>query len=181
MDDLLQTREHWSVLDSLANSPEWFDLRASHVSGWSVGEQIAHIVLSLGAIATQISRALRKPADSEGSGPNRMGRMILDSGVFPRGKAQAPEIVGPDKAGDALETRKLLRRTRQKWDDIESRTGEIATSQAVVRHDLLGDFTASDWVKFAPIHTNHHLQIVRDIIVAAGDAVPDFLGPVHTS
>ena len=175
MDDLHQIRKHWSILESLANSREWFNLRSPDVSAWSIGEQVQHVVLSLRAIATQITRALRKPADSEGSGPNRMGKMILDSGIFPRGRAQAPEIVMPQDAVDSEAVCKTLQETRQKWDDLESRSEQIAESTAVVPHDLLGDFTANDWIRFAPIHTNHHLLIIRDIISGADLAIPVFM------
>ena len=178
MHDLERIRGHWPILDSLVDSEKWLNLRTPEISDWSVGEQLTHVELSLISMAMQCERALRKPATSQDSGPNRIGRMILTKGVFPRGRAQAPKLVVPKGTVDTDTIRELLSKAKRKWFTIEELSDEISNSNAVSPHPLLGDFTARDWVRLAPIHTEHHLKIVREII-AANMAVPKFLKTTH--
>ena len=140
------------------------------VSGWSIGEHAYHLVLacdlSLRNVASLVKdegMLVREPVDRKDE-----ALAILAAGI-PRGAAEAPRFVRPPARLDLGLLRELLAQVGAVRDDLAARVDEVLAAPRCVPHQLLGDLTASEWVRFARVHTDHHLAIVDDI-VAARDA-----------
>ncbi|MGB7843150.1 MAG: DUF1569 domain-containing protein [Salinimicrobium sp.] len=80
-------------------------------------------------------------------------------GRIPRGKAQAPSAVLPDKEIDASRLAGEIALTREnilKLNDLPKK--------AFYAHHYFGNLDRNQTVKFLTIHTQHHLKIIRSIL-----------------
>lgn len=93
------------------------------------------------------------------------GRLVLALGWIPRGKGKSPEaLVGQEVTADALagSHRKCVEALRA----VVDRPVLLAARAPVMRHPYFGGLTATQTVRFARIHTGHHLKIVDEILAA---------------
>jgi hypothetical protein len=151
---------------TLANQPAIAAIRADEVSGWSVGEQLEHLLLADQRILDGLEALLDGNLDSGGAGPTGIGRLILLLEYIPRGKAKAPKgatpgVIDPDEVASGLDQVKL------RFEELEPRLGELEACRATYRHQLLADLDARQWLKFVKIHHHHHQKLIRDIRLAA--------------
>ena len=135
------------------------------VSKWSPAQQLYHLWLAGGRMlkAAQVIHQGRGPVATEGE-MTRIGRIILGRGVFPRGKAQAPENVRPPDAVSREELSQSLDRSRRSFAAVEPLLAELPDAKGYIEHPFFGALTAAQWVRCARIHTEHHLAIIRDIL-----------------
>lgn len=157
-------------LDELLALAEQADLaavRAEAVSGWTVGQQLEHLLLSDQTILEGFDAFLDGTSTSEGGGPTAIGRLILMLGFIPRGKGKAPRRVLPgalDPGGVVTGFVEVKRR----FEELEPRLGELEASRATNRHPVLGAFDFRQWLRFIQIHHRHHTKIIEDIRQTAG-------------
>ncbi len=110
------------------------------ISKSSVGWHIEHTLLTMNLVIG----ALQK------SNPENYKRtfnfyriLVFAMNKIPRGKAKAPKIVQPKEDFN-----------------IES----LRSHKNYFEHPYFGHLTLKPTIKFLKIHTNHHLQIINDII-----------------
>ncbi len=157
----------WGALFALCEDETRFAATAPAVSGWGVAQQVHHVGLELELIAGAIENMLRDPELGAGLAPTHPYAMrVLEQGHFPRGSGQAPKEVVPLGTPDRIATRDLLASTKARWDAVAIDTAALARSSATHPHPILGPFTSVHWLRFIPIHTAHHLRIIRDILEA---------------
>lgn len=181
MNDFQTIEQQFAALFSLVEDDETFSALDQNISSWSVGDQVTHVALALRAMGTNVRKALMSDAVTESTGPNKMGAFILKNGFIPRGKAQAPEFVHPKGVSSRVGVTADLEQAHSQWEEIYRRKDEIESSESVVPHQILGDFTADLWVRFACIHTQHHLKIIFDILDDTGIPVPEKVEIIRTN
>ena len=147
---------------ALANQSDLATVRAQEVSGWSVGEQLEHLLLTDRMILDGFDRLLDGTVTTAGGGPTAIGRFILVSGYIPRGRGRAPKGVVPGTLA-ASEIASGFDQVKTRFEKLTTRLGEIEASSATYRHPLMGDFNAGQWLKFVKIHHKHHQKLIRDI------------------
>jgi DinB superfamily len=146
-----------------------FDRRAPAVSGWSVGQQVAHLAKADLRILGDIMVTLD---GGEAGRPThrRMtltGRVLVGLGWLPRGIAKAPESARPE-AGIRPETvRTMLCEVEALLARAEGERDKLLESRVRIRHPYFGGLTPAQWLRFIPVHHHHHLKIVRDILAIA--------------
>ena len=139
--------------------------RAERVSRWSVGEQLAHMVLVDAAALERLAKALEGGTDPA-AGPTLLGRAILAAGWIPRGRGRAPENVLPGSvAPEAL--RRDAAALHAELRALGGRLPDLASSPGRARHFLFGELAAADWLRFIDVHHRHHFRIIADIRRAA--------------
>lgn len=149
-------------LDAWAGRP---DVSAPAVSGWSIHRQVEHSAIAVREILGVVHQLLAGGGEMGGRvGPT--GALILLTGWIPRGKAQAPEVVMPAETPDVGAIRAAITEARRL-----AATAAPAPGGRRFLHPALGPMNARQWLRFARIHTRHHLKIVRDIAKAAGRPV----------
>lgn len=144
---------------------ETLTLRADRVSGWSIGQQIDHILKANGAILAGV--AAGKPQ----SGPaiSLSGRMVLLMGFIPRGVGKSPErYIGTEVP--AAELAQAIAEARQRLAGLRNEPARLASDELVIKHPRFGLLTASQAIHFAKIHAAHHLKIIQDIEDATAKA-----------
>lgn len=167
--DFAKIEQQFAAVEEILTSEEYSAIRVDSVSHWSCGTQAGHISFVMKAAVDGIEKNLADPTRHVDGKWNLMAKPILTKGNMPRGVATAPIFVMPLQ-GDRESWLKLMRETRERWRALEARSAELAACPSRFKHPMLGFFTSSDWVRFAPIHTAHHLKIVRDILAASPPA-----------
>jgi hypothetical protein len=137
--------------------------RRAAVSSWSVGEQLDHTLKVAAAILERLSTEGKEPGTSISS----LGRLVLALGWMPRGAGKAPEFSLPAQTA-ASELRAALAGVRATIDALAGDEPRLRSPRRVVRHPRFGGLTAAQALRFAALHTRHHLKILRDIGGAAG-------------
>lgn len=148
----------------LLRDPDTLATRAPEVSGWSVAQQVEHLLNVDHAVLDGIDRLLE--GDGEKGRPKLPGWFTLLSRRIPRGRAQAPEAVQPRDVDVETLTERAAE-NRRRVEEYQERIRELARIRLTRPHPVLGDFDARRWILFLDIHERHHLAIVDDILRAA--------------
>ena len=85
--------------------------------------------------------------------------VVLSMKRIPRGKAKSPKIVLPQEniSNDSLIKHLLL--TKESVMKLETQSKD-----KYFTHPYVGDLKLNQTIVFLEIHTNHHLEIIEDII-----------------
>lgn len=88
-------------------------------------------------------------------------------GFIPRGRGRAPGVVIPPPGSTREAALCAIRARIAQTARLASLTQEIWEAHGRRKHFVFGYLCASDWLRFAIIHTRHHLRIVQDIFHAS--------------
>jgi len=124
------------------------------VSASSIGWHIEHLLLTIHKIAeaTKTSNVdhykfVFKP----------LKYVVYLIGKIPRGKAKNPKVVEPEFFDE--NTLKLhLQKTRTTILELAN-----IEKNKYFEHPFFGNLKSRDMIRFLEIHTNHHLEIIKDI------------------
>lgn len=132
------------------------------VSGWSPAEHLEHVALANRLILGAIRALANAPEPDVPETVSDVARHFIAAGVIERGTRKHPDFVAPQ--GVALDyLRRELQSILDAYADLEPLLEKFASSRATFTHHVLGPLTAAQWLRFAGIHTRHHLNILRDI------------------
>jgi hypothetical protein len=148
---------------------------APAISSWTAEQQIAHVALANELVARNLKSLARGSGALVVSSGEQVPRAIglLASGRIPRGEAQSPRMVRPPSQP---ERELLLTWIADDRREIEALDPAAITSNGLfVPHQLLGPLDAPQWLRFAVVHTRHHLEIARDVLRALGARDADAL------
>ena len=144
--------------------------RNLQVSHWSVGEQLDHLLtaalLNLKAIRILVLGRGQTPSEGLTAG----GRECLDVGMIPLGSAVAPEYVQPTAGRGVTELESLRLKVLQMCDDLVGEVSQLDDRGQVLTHFAVGEMGASQWLRFALVHSRHHVGIVRRILERTGES-----------
>lgn len=126
------------------------------ISKSSVGWHIEHTLLTM----TLVIEALQKSNPENYKWTFNFYRiLILTLNKIPRGRARAPKVVQP-KVDFNAETLKIhLEKGKTKLAELNT-----INDKNYFVHPYFGHLRLKPTIKFLEIHTNHHLQIINDII-----------------
>lgn len=134
------------------------------ITGWSRDQHLDHVLRVLRNILKAVALLVTgdDPRILDDGEPTAAGRRILASGTIPRGRADAPETTLPAEPG--------LTDLQTLFDDVAARHERLVPHLPALPslpgrlpHPVLGPFSATQWMRFAKIHTRHHLAIVDDM------------------
>ncbi len=147
--------------------PALLDVRVERVSGWSIGEQVDHMIRVLEA-GLPLLDGLR---DSLPRGMNLTGTILLRLRWIPRGIGKSPKGVRPG-AWTAFDLAERAARLRKSFCETPLSGAILADPRPVFPHPYFGGLSAAQGIRFLDIHTRHHLKIVADIRRAAPGPEP---------
>lgn len=172
--DAARLREALGALGGRVAGPEadW-RLRQPSVSSWSVAQQVDHTLRAARSmLAAAGSLAPEGAASAEARAArarlNMPGRMVLWLGRIPRGRGRAPPEVLPGDDPTREASGALLVEVRTRLEALVPRLQDLAHWPGALPHPALGRFAARHWMRFARIHTRHHLALVDDILRSRG-------------
>ena len=135
--------------------------RVERISGWSIAQQLEHLAMVNAGILKRIDDGVKMPAAEVRGRVSLIGCVVLWAGKLPRGR-KAPEKTLPQNIPIA-EVRARLIAVRDELAALETRLGEIEAAPGRTAHPVLGMFKGVHWLRFIPIHNNHHEKIIREI------------------
>jgi hypothetical protein len=152
------------LLAPLAGSPSdaWF---AAPGGKWSPAEIIDHLANAMELSAKTFASRLEKPPMARR--PRTMkqrvgGFLLLGLGYFPSGR-KAPEATVPAARPDRQATEAKLRAACAAW--LELQRALEGRADLFVKHPVLGDLTAAEFMRFHVRHAEHHRkQIVERML-----------------
>lgn len=154
-------RAQVSELRTLADKPDAQLCATAPLSKWSPSEHLDH---SIKVTASIVNRLLDTEAPRGERPLSFIGRLVLLSGWIPRGAGKSPERVRGTQCNSAdlhasltkLEG-KIALLTAEHLNDARG---------GIVPHPRFGDLVPTVALRFARIHTRHHLRIIEDILKA---------------
>ncbi len=165
-------RDHAALLATLdliieqASDPVLCESCVPEVSKWSVKDHLEHLSIANHGIVTWVEKALDgDPSVTTGGRPSLLGRIVLVTGGFPRGRGKAPERTQPTGVS-AEELLAKFRRVRERVQGLEDDLAQIQSLDATRNHFVFGDLNVAQWLRFMVIHNNHHQKIIRDVLAA---------------
>lgn len=155
--------------EELAHVVRWPEerlyLRLDSVSNWSPAQHVDHVVRALGTIfeaVTTLERGEDAAIQARGVA-NLAGFAVLTTGWIPRGRGKAPSTVLPEPRPVRQRLREAVYEATERAKTLRGDAGRIDAATGTLPHPVLGAFGAQQWLRFADIHTRHHLAIVADI------------------
>lgn len=139
---------------------------APAISGWSAEQHVAHLTLANELVLRNLKNLARGEGllVQRGARPSPEATALLAAGAIPRGRAQSPRMVRPP---EVIERELLLGwladgvRGYAELDPAGLRDDDVC-----VPHQLLGPLNGVHWMRFALVHTRHHLVIAREVLSA---------------
>jgi hypothetical protein len=170
-------REHRRWTQQTEQAQQWVAVEPSrlsetapHVSGWSPAQHLHHVADINHQILEQLTGDdMTDSADGADKGLNLAGYVLITLGRLPRGRAQAPTAFRPPDTVDLDALANRIGGNRQRLGTLADRLGALRQAVRRFPHPVLGHLDASEWLRFARIHTGHHHRIIRDIV----DEIPD--------
>ena len=168
-DEYSMLRGFYDAVEALLDAPQHV-LFSTHetISGWSPAEHLYHILLSNGKSlkAARLAAVDRGPTVHEGT-PNDIGKRVLDEGSFGDLEAEAPSSVRPPRDLSRMDLRTAYQRSRNQFEALHEHVPNLPEADARLPHPAFGPLRASEWLCFARIHSDHHQDIVQQILNAA--------------
>ena len=148
------------------SDPVLCEASAPVISKWSVKDHLEHLSITNGSTVKWLERA--RDGDPEldtGGRPTILGRVVLLFGATPKGRGKAPEGTRP-QGTSAAELAERLRKTRERVEGLEGSLARLQASRATRNHFAFGGLDATQWLRFAVLHTEHHQKIIREVLEA---------------
>lgn len=154
-------RAQVAELRAVAGKPEAQLCATAPISKWSPSEHLDHTIKVTASI---VNRLLDRDARRGERPLTFIGRLVLLFGWIPRGAGRSPERVRGTRCNPAELHASLAKLEEQlallTADHLDDARGGI------VPHPRFGDLAPNVALRFARIHTRHHLRIVEDIFKA---------------
>jgi hypothetical protein len=147
----------------LGEGPQALPVRVAAVSGWSVGQQLDHLL----QVARRSLDVVAAGSPPLARGINVTGRILLAVGWFPRGVGKSPKTVLPEDAAPLEALASRVPPIRSVYSAVRADRALLARREPVLKHPYFGGLTPKQALAFLVCHTGHHLKIVRDIRRAA--------------
>lgn len=155
---LSRLQEQVAEMRRLSALPDAQLFATCDVSQWTPSEHVDHSVKVMSSIVGR----LLDPGAERGRPLRAIGRLILLIGWIPRGRGKSPTRLRGARA-----TREELSGA---LDALASQLARLEASHLslargpVVPHPTFGGLNPPQAVRFAAIHTKHHLKIVADLL-----------------
>lgn len=141
------------------------EARRPEISGWCALEHVSHVALANELIVRNLETLSANSGMlllSEGE-PSAEALAVLLSGQIPRGRAQSPRMVRPPAKIDRALLSEWLHTAERGFAKFAQQSALLAAAPGRVPHQLLGPLSATLWVRFANVHTRHHLAIAEEV------------------
>ena len=137
---------------------------APAVSAWSPAQQLHHAMAINGQVLESLLKACTGEEQPETEGrANLIGMLVLTTGHIPRGRGRSPRRFVPPPTIARDDVQALIQRTRGILAALEPHLPRFDGLPGRWRHAVFGKLNAQQFLRFARIHSLHHLSIIRDI------------------
>ncbi|MFO8232661.1 MAG: DinB family protein [Longimonas sp.] len=168
-DEYSMLRGFYDAVEALLDAPQHvlFSIHET-ISDWSPADHLYHILRSNSKSlkAARLAATDRGPTVHEGT-PNDVGTRVLEEGSFGDLEAEAPPSVRPPQDLTRSNLRTAYQKSREQFDALREHVPTLPKAEARLPHPAFGPLRASEWLRFARIHSDHHQDIVQQILNAS--------------
>lgn len=144
-----------ALIRELEERIPYHDTLNDKVSSSHVGWHIEHALLTINKIIADCKKS--NPKDYKWR--FKLPRILVFTwNKIPRGRAKSPQVVIP-KEYDINTLKEHVQLTKMNLQDLPN-----ISSDQYFNHPFFGDLKKAQTIQFLKIHTNHHLEIITDII-----------------
>lgn len=145
-----------ALLDELENKLPFAEQKKESVSLVNIGWHIEHSLLAFIKMISAVEHS--NPADYKWKfNPKRF--IVLTMGKIPRGRARVPDSVKPAGEMNRATISGLVEKAKQK-----SAVFEKLGHDKFFTHPVFGDLRKKQASRIIAIHTQHHINIINDIL-----------------
>ncbi len=140
--------------------------RQSEVSGWSAAQHLYHVALSTDLAMRCVTTIMAgtSPRLRHDLPKSELFSQLQALGHFPGGTKAPRLVIPPDEINMEFLKQEIATASTAAQElegqDLSNTTGRIV-------HEKLGGLDAREWVTFARMHAEHHLQIAEKILNSA--------------
>ena len=135
------------------------------LSRWSAARHLQHLALVNDFIFRTIVKISSGDESVVADGrPNRIGKLVLRTGWIPRGRGKAPDSVRPPARIQVDEIRATIAGNLDSFSSLAATVPELSRARGKVDHFVFGPLDARQWLRFAKIHTRHHVAIAKELL-----------------
>jgi hypothetical protein len=145
-----------TLLDKVAATIPQYDKVKQEVSASGVGWHIEHICLTIDKITYAVANSV---AANYTWKFNFVRELVFTTGKIPRGRAQSPKSVTPDAGINPSILTEHIATTRKQIQLLTT-----LPKDNYFEHPFFGNLRLKRTIRFLEIHTQHHLDIIHDII-----------------
>lgn len=145
-----------ALIDELETKLLFIEQKKEPVSQATVGWHIEHSLLALIKMISAVEHS--NPADYKWKF-NLRRTVVLILNKFPRGRAKAPASVKPGEVINSDSIAPLLLKAKQKAESFEK-----LNKDKFFTHPVFGDLRVKQARRIIAIHTQHHINIINDIL-----------------
>ncbi|MES3628772.1 MAG: DinB family protein [Longimonas sp.] len=168
-DEYSMLRGFYDAVEALLDAPHdvLFSVHET-ISQWSAADHLYHILLSNSKSlkAARMAALDRGPTVHEGE-PNAIGARVLHEGSFGDIEAEAPDSVSPPCDLQRSRLREMYEASRAQFDALKTYVPHLSDGSARIPHPAFGPLKASEWLRFARVHSSHHQEIIQNVLNAA--------------
>lgn len=150
-------------------------LPAPAISAWAPLQHLAHLTLA-NELCVRNAQSLAKREGllvQRGKSCDPQALDVLREGKLPRGRAQSPRIVVPPVDVELDFVRGWHRDNLEAIAALEASSHALVASECTIPHQMLGPLDLPAWLRFAAVHTRHHLAIASEALAShSGAAAP---------
>jgi hypothetical protein len=160
LEDLRKIQEGWLTLenDELVAVDE-------AVSRWSAAQHLQHLARVNDFIFSVIVKISSGDETVVAHGrPNRIGKSVLWTGRIPRGRGKAPESLRPATCVQVDEARAAIAANLDSFSSLAATLPQLSRTRGKIDHFVFGPLNARQWLRFARIHTRHHVAIAKELL-----------------
>ncbi|HIG85543.1 MAG TPA: DUF1569 domain-containing protein [Planctomycetes bacterium] len=138
----------------------------SEVSGWSAAQHLYHVALSTDLAMRCVTTVMAgtSPRLRHDLPKSELFAQLQALGRFPRGTKAPRLVIPPDRVNLEFLKQEIATASTAAQElggqDLSHATGRIV-------HEKLGGLDAQEWVTFARMHAEHHLQLAEKILNSA--------------
>ena len=132
------------------------DKQNAAVSEGSVGWHIDHTLLVLNGVTNGLKYS--DPSAYKWSFDFKR-IVVLAMGKIPRGRGKAPSAAQPKETPSQVSLTELVQKVSKKLKNLDD-----LTPNHNFAHPVFGQLNLKQTIRFLEIHTQHHLDIIKDIL-----------------
>jgi hypothetical protein len=141
---------------------------------WSLSEVLEHLSLAEASFTGWIASGIDK-ARADGLGHEAADRVPLPEAVRARladrvNRRNAPERVQPKGDMSAEEAWNAVVEVERRLKEVLAAADGLALNEVIVEHPTLGRYNVYQWVELIAAHRRRHVDQVREIAAALGQA-----------
>ncbi len=142
------------------------------ISGWSADQHLYHTALACDLSLRNVEGLVAQKGllIVKGAQTSDETVKLLAKEEFRRGQAESPRMVRPDAHVNPQFLAREQEGNQATLESLRRCRDEIPAAPDHVPHQVLGPMNAAMWLRFARLHTLHHLAIIEDILVAVGSS-----------